>query len=126
MSADESDPLDVLHRAQAAFDHTASRPGSITAQPWTPELVRFLALGVLLFAALALIVAAALLWRARSPAEQVLRVVGVVSILAFSALLLVVGYDNAQLTPIVGLFGAIAGYLLGKDSKPAVETRRDE
>lgn len=34
-----------------------------------------------------------------------------------SSLLLVVGYSNDQLTPIVGLFGAIAGYLLGKDSQ---------
>ena len=42
---------------------------------------------------------------------------GVLAILAFSALLLVVGYSNEQLTPIIGLFGAIAGYLLGKETK---------
>jgi hypothetical protein len=28
---------------------------------------------------------------------------------------MVVGYSNEQLTPIIGLFGAVAGYLLGKD-----------
>ena len=63
-----------------------------------------------------------LLWRSGAPPHQVLRVFGVITILGFSALLLVVGYNNEQLTPIVGLFGAIAGYLLGKDSK----TNKDE
>ncbi len=37
--------------------------------------------------------------------------------LYFSALLLGMGYSNKQLTPNVRLFGAIAGYLLGKDAK---------
>jgi len=47
----------------------------------------------------------------------------VVIIVGLSALLLVAGFSNDQLTPIVGLFGAIAGYLLGKESKP---TKGDE
>ena len=42
-----------------------------------------------------------------------------------SALLLVVGYSNEQLTPIVGLFGAIAGYLLGKDVQLASTPVKD-
>lgn len=126
MNADDANALGVLQRAQAAFERAASQPAASLAQPWTPDLVRFLALSVLLFAALALFVAATLLWRTRAPAEQVLRAVGVISILAFSALLLVVGYDNAQLTPIVGLFGAIAGYLLGKESRAVADPHRSE
>jgi len=43
-----------------------------------------------------------------------LRAFGILSIICVSAVLLVVGYNNEQLTPSVGLFGAIAGYLLGK------------
>ena len=126
MSADDSGALEALHRAQAAFDQTAPQPTDSLSQPWSQELVRFLALSVLTFAGFALVIAAVLLWRSRAPAEQVLRAVGVISILSFSALLLVVGYDNAQLTPIVGLFGAIAGYLLGKESKATIETPRDD
>ncbi|MCI0557733.1 MAG: hypothetical protein MN733_04505, partial [Nitrososphaera sp.] len=57
-----------------------------------------------------------LLWRQGSPPQQVLKIFGILSIIGVSALLLIVGYGNEQLTPIVGLFGAIAGYLLGKDS----------
>ncbi|MCI0557732.1 MAG: hypothetical protein MN733_04500, partial [Nitrososphaera sp.] len=60
-----------------------------------------------------------LLWRQGSPPQQVLKIFGILSIIGVSALLLIVGYGNEQLTPIVGLFGAIAGYLLGKDSNSA-------
>lgn len=91
-------------------------------QPWSPELVQFLSISVLGFAGIALFLATVLLLRSGAPPYQVIRVFGVITILGFSALLLVVGYNNEQLTPIVGLFGAIAGYLLGKDSK----TSKDE
>lgn len=114
MISDTRSAIDALEKAQTAFDG-ATNPAAWT-QPWSQELVRFLALSVLGFSCLALVVAAMLLWRARATAQHVLRVTGIVSILGFSALLLVVGYDNQQLTPIIGLFGAIAGYLLGKDS----------
>lgn len=108
------DAMAALDRAQQALDQSGA--AAALSQPWTPELVRFLSLGVLGLSGLALIMASALLWRAGASPHQVLRVFGVIVILGFSALLLVVGYNNEQLTPIVGLFGAIAGYLLGKDS----------
>ena len=57
-----------------------------------------------------------LMWKKSSNGQEVLRLYGVVIIVGLSALLLVVGFSNSQLTPIVGLFGAIAGYLLGKES----------
>ncbi|MEP7311820.1 MAG: hypothetical protein ABI859_04515 [Pseudomonadota bacterium] len=60
----------------------------------------------------------------RANSNDALRVFGVVIIVSLSALLLIVGFSNDQLTPIVGLFGAIAGYLLGKDTK--VGTGMDE
>lgn len=108
----------ALDAAQKNLDKTLAQAPSLGwTQPWSPDLVQFLAIGVLLFALAALVMATALLWRSHAPAHQVLRVFGVITILGFSALLLVVGYSNEQLTPIVGLFGAIAGYLLGKDGK---------
>ncbi len=110
----------ALDVAQQAVDVAQTAP-STWSQPWSPGLVQFLAIGVLLFSFAALILATALLWRSHAPAHHVLRVFGVITILCFSALLLVIGYSNEQLTPIVGLFGAIAGYLLGKDSRSKAE-----
>ena len=114
MKSEATDAMSALSAAQTAFE-SANAAGP-WVQPWSQELVRFLAISVLGFSSLALVISAALLWRASATPTQILRVTGVISIVAFSALLLVVGYDNQQLTPIVGLFGAIAGYLLGKDS----------
>ncbi|MDD5177061.1 MAG: hypothetical protein PHQ05_11640 [Sterolibacterium sp.] len=115
MTTDTEGSMSALNAAQLAFDKVQASPPSLV-QPWSAELVKFLSISVLGFSCVALIMAAILLWRSSAPPNQVLRVFGVISILCFSALLLVVGYNNEQLTPIVGLFGAIAGYLLGKDS----------
>jgi hypothetical protein len=103
-------PLARLEQAQRALDQSASQ----AAQPWTTDLVTYLSLGLLGFGCLSIVLATVLLWRSRSTAYEVLRAFGILSIICVSAVLLVVGYSNEQLTPIVGLFGAIAGYLLGK------------
>jgi len=112
----------ALDAAQKTLDKTlAQAPSPGWLQPWSPDLVQFLAIGVLLFSFAALLLCTLLLWRSKAPPSQVLRIFGVISILGLSALLLVVGYSNEQLTPIVGLFGAIAGYLLGKDARSREE-----
>lgn len=120
-NTDTEGVMSALDKAQKAFDNAQASP-TAWFQPWSQELVQFLSIGVLGFTCIALIMATVLLWRSGASPHQVLRVFGVISILGFSALLLVVGYNNEQLTPIVGLFGAIAGYLLGKDSR----TNREE
>lgn len=102
---------------EAATQMTA-KASSHGVQVWSPELVRFLSVSILIFTLCSLVLCAVLLWRSKAPGFHVLRVFGVITIIGVSALLLVVGYSNEQLTPIVGLFGAIAGYLLGKDKEP--------
>ena len=119
MSTDTDSAMSALDIAQKTIEKAPIITSKLT-QPWSQELVKFLAVCVLGFSCLALITAAVLLWRDKAKSQQVLRVIGVISIIGFSALLLVVGYDNDQLTPIIGLFGAISGYLIGKDSKTEI------
>lgn len=111
---ERDDPFAALDAAQQSFDAVAEG-AQLGGQPWTPELVRFLSVSLLAFSTVALIIASILLWKSKASPQHVLRVFGILSIVGVSALLLVAGYSNDQLTPIVGLFGAIAGYLLGKD-----------
>jgi hypothetical protein len=108
-----SEAIAKLDAAQAAFDK--STPSHLV-QPWSEEIVKFLSLSVLIFTCIVLLLSTLLLLRSGALPRQILKVFGIILIIGFSALLLVVGYSNEQLTPIVGLFGAIAGYLLGKDS----------
>lgn len=107
------DAFSRLADAQAAVDHAVIAPGQ---QPWSPSLVIYLATSILIVTALALVLGTFLMWKKSTNGQDVLRLYGVVIIVGLSALLLVVGFSNDQLTPIVGLFGAIAGYLLGKES----------
>lgn len=104
------DSQDALHAAGSI-----SQPGG-PAQPWSESLVTFLSVSVLAFTALALLLSAILLWKREGKSHEVLKTMGVISIVGLSALLLITGYSKDQLTPIVGLFGAIAGYLLGRET----------
>lgn len=114
-----TDPIAALDAAQKALDATVTQASPFGSQPWSAELIRFLAMSLLAFTLCALLLGTLLLWRSKASASQVLRIFGILSIIGVSAFLLVVGYSNEQLTPIVGLFGAIAGYLLGKETQPA-------
>lgn len=88
-----------------------------TKQPWSPELVGYLGGGLLLFCLLVLAIAAYVMKGKDVDASVMMKWFGLTLILCLSAFLMIVGYGEAQLTPVVGLFGAIAGYLLGKDKK---------
>lgn len=107
------DVFKKLEAAQAALTKAGAHEA---AQPWSETSVRYLSQSILVFTFLTLLLASLLLWRKNSPPQQIVKVFGLLVILGLSSLLLVVGYSNEQLTPIVGLFGAIAGYLLGKDA----------
>ena len=109
---------EVFERLKEAQENVGAVPDGAQGQPWSAELVTYLSTSILLLTALALILGTALLWKRNYAGQDILRLYGVVIIVGFSALLLVAGFSNDQLTPIVGLFGAIAGYLLGKESKP--------
>lgn len=110
--------LSKLDAAQTALNESTTKAVSVELTSiWSPELIRFLSTSILAFTLATLILATILLWRSQAPALQVLRTLGIITIIGISSLLLLVGYSNDQLTPIVGLFGAISGYLLGKDIK---------
>jgi len=115
--ADEN-AIEKMNRLQEQVSANTSTADHLAQQPWSPELVIYLSTSILLMTALALILGSVLLWKRSYAGQDILRLYGVVIIVGLSALLLVAGFSNDQLTPIVGLFGAIAGYLLGKDSKP--------
>lgn len=114
------DLLATQQSFNANFENLGVSPiisnSDLSSNIWTVPMIQFLSLSVLIFTFSALVLVSFLLWRQRAQGSHILRVFGVIIIIGMSALLIVVGYSDAQLTPIVGLFGAIAGYLLGKDS----------
>jgi hypothetical protein len=92
-------------------------------QPWSPSLVTNLAWLILGFTLIVVCLATFLLRKNDANGQMTLKVFGLTLIISMSALLLIVGYGKDQLTPIIGLFGAIAGYLLGKETSGPAAAR---
>jgi hypothetical protein len=92
-------------------------------QPWSPSLVTNLAWLILGFTLIVICLATFLLRKNDANGQMTLKVFGLTLIISMSALLLIVGYGKDQLTPIIGLFGAIAGYLLGKETSGPAAAR---
>jgi cytochrome c biogenesis protein CcdA len=74
----------------------------------------FIALAIILFG-LAMAGFCVLLARTKTAnADQITRIAALLLIVTGTLLLVATGYDAQQISPALGLLGAIAGYLLGK------------
>ena len=82
-------------------------------------LTRFefwLSLLILAFGATVVLVQFALLRRQNFDANDILKVFGVTLIVVGTLFLIAAGFGDKQIAPAMGLFGTLAGYLLGKAS----------
>lgn len=86
------------------------------AQPWSPELVKFLTVSVLVFG-VAVIITMAFLVLKKSQTGEVLRLFTVPMVIVAAVFLVVTGFSTAQITPVIGLLGTLAGYILGVQSQ---------
>lgn len=85
-------------------------------QPWDPPLVKFLTASVLAFGLFVIIIMAILVWR-QSPTGDILRLFTVPMVIVAAVFLVVTGFSNSQITPVIGLLGTLAGYVLGVQSQ---------
>ena len=96
---------------------------------WSPTLVCQLSLGIGAFAVFILVCVTVLLKRLEDPLmpEQILRTFGILVIIFAAVFLVIAGYSDTQITPVIGLLGTIAGYLLGRktDQPPARGDRKN-
>lgn len=94
----------------------------IQGQPWSPELVITLTISIFSLAALILIMATFTMINRKLSGAYALKLYTIVIIISFSSFLCITGYDSNQLSSVFGLFGAIAGYLLGKEDNKLANT----
>jgi hypothetical protein len=73
-----------------------------------------LALTVIAFGVIVIILSALVLRSRDAAPELILRSFTITMIVSGTLFLICAGYTNDQIAPAVGLFGTIAGYLLGK------------
>ena len=107
-----------LQRTEATINAVSSPSSSSANTPawWSVTSAMTMSAIVLLFGLLVILLATYLI-RAGKNAESVLRIFGTILIILVAVFLVVAGYTDTQISPVMGLLGTIAGYLLGKEAK---------
>lgn len=80
---------------------------------WSVDQAMTISSVVLLFGIVVIVTAAILVWRSSSP-QDLLRTIGTLLIVICAVFLVVAGYSDKQIAPVMGLLGTIAGYVLGR------------
>ena len=96
----------------------ASAASSTPATWWSVTNAMTISVTVLIFGLVVILVAGYLIKEGK-PTDAVLKVFGTILIVMTAVFLVVAGYSNDQIAPVMGLLGTIAGYLLGKDTRAA-------
>ena len=85
---------------------------------WTPTHALWAGGMTLAFGVIVCSITALLLRKEQNlDSEKVLRLIGVPVIVICAVYILILGYNKEQITPVIGLFGTLAGYLLGRSAK---------
>ena len=111
---DESPP-DMMISGEAPAGSRGEHAGD---RSWTAIEV-MLCGAVLVFAVFVLILETIIIVKSRtawSP-NSIIRMLGLTLILLMSVLLIAAGYSKDQTSPVMGLLGVIAGYLLGNNER---------
>ncbi len=91
-------------------------PPAAVSSWWTVTNSMTISAVVLVFGLLVILLATYLIKNGKN-AEAVLRIYGTILIVVASVFLVVAGYTDTQIAPVMGLLGTIVGYLLGKEVK---------
>jgi hypothetical protein len=85
---------------------------AVGAQPWTPSLVLWLTISIILFA----VIVFAFMWlclKAGHRPGDTLRLATMPMVIVAAIFLVLLGFSNEQMTPVIGLLGTLIGYVLG-------------
>jgi hypothetical protein len=108
--------LDSLRaKVEKSLESISQTPGSDAAsggQPWNPWLISFLTILIIAFCVLVLHYMRSMLKEGQG-AGDVLRLATMPMVIAAAIFLVVLGFSNEQMTPVIGLLGTMIGYILG-------------
>jgi hypothetical protein len=127
--ARDTTPAQPAERAVGAAPLAAKQAPAAAAQAseqagtpwWSTRNAMTMSAALLVFGVVVLLLATYLITVGKS-SEAVLRIFGTILIIVIAVFLVVAGYSDTQIAPVMGLLGTIAGYLLGKESKEKPST----
>jgi hypothetical protein len=102
----------------AGESETATPEAEAAVSSWAPTVEVWLSILILTFGCLVLGLEFLLLRGSRThlSAESILRAIGVTTIIIGALFCITAGFSPQQIAPATGLFGTVAGYLLGKET----------
>lgn len=90
--------------------------GKSTAVGWLSSFEFWMSFSVLSFGMLVFLVEIALVKLTKFQPEQTIKLLAVTLIVISTLFIITAGFDSEQIAPAMGLFGTIAGYMLGRNS----------
>lgn len=104
----------LTNESQKTTADIASNSDAIATNAYDDSLLlSFIVVG---FGVFVLLCITYLIQRDKQP-DLLLRPFGTILIVIGAVFLIVAGYSEKQIAPVIGLLGTIAGYILGKDAK---------
>lgn len=85
-----------------------------TSNEWSSNLIIHLGYITVGFACFVMIMSVLMYWQGMT-ANSILRISGLTLVVTSAVFLVIVGYSQEQIAPVIGLLGAVAGYLLGNN-----------
>jgi hypothetical protein len=102
---------------------TIATPANTTV--WTATNAMTICSVFLVFS-LVIICLATYLLKIGKSTDSVLKIFGTILIITIACFLILAGYDDKQIAPVIGLLGTLAGYLLGKDREATRSSQGDQ
>lgn len=106
--------LEELQNKSSSHSTSALTPQNVDLW-WSTTNAMTMCATILFFGIVVLVICASLLRRSQPSPESILRVFGTVLIVTGALFLVVAGYSDQQMAPVMGFLGTLAGYLLGKN-----------
>ena len=95
---------------------------SLEGHTWTE--IAF-ACSVLVFGLLLVLIEAFLALKGKLSGNAAFKLIGLTIVICAGVFVIPAGFSSNQMTPLMGLLGAVAGYLLGKDAPKARASEED-
>ena len=100
---------------------TAPKTGKSSPVGWFSSLELWLSLSVLCFGLITLAIEITVIKAGTFKPDDSIKLLAVTLIVISTLFIITAGFDSEQIAPAMGLFGTVAGYMLGK-ATPAKET----
>lgn len=119
--ADNKKKIEQSQNEITTYQAQVGTPAPTGKQWWRADEAMTISAAVLVFGLLVLVMMTFTLRRGGIHPDAVLKLFGTTIVVIGALFLIVAGYTDAQMGPVMGLLGTISGYLLGKNSSQPEE-----